>query len=196
MARNQQQPVPYRGGDLPRGYDSFTSLHREIDRLFDDVSRSFGFPSISGRSQGGQQGEMMMQPDIDVSENEKEFKICADLPGVSEEDVDVRMDDHVLTIKAERRQERNEEKENYHLIERSHGMFQRSLGLPSNIQADQVHAQFKDGVLEICIPKSQEAEQRSRRIQIGGGQQHDRRRDQEHQTAGVQRQEDRGPAQQ
>lgn len=159
MARNLS---PYSGNDV------FSSLHREMNRIFDDAFRGVGFPSQYrlGQSQG-RSSMTMLQPDIDVSETEKEIKICADLPGVSEKDVDVMLDDNVLTIKAERKQERNEQKEDYHIVERTYGTFQRSLQLPSIVDPEQVQAQFEHGVLTVIMPKTEQS-QRQRRIEVQG----------------------------
>lgn len=161
MARDQLSRP--RNTSMSGGGDPFLSLQREMNRMFDDVFRGFGALSPAGR---GERGGAMMQPEIDVSETEQAYKICADLPGVSEKDVDVTLDNDVLTIKAERTQERNEEKENYHLVERSHGVFQRALRLPSDVDADNVEANFQNGVLTLTIPKS--AGRSSRRIQVQG----------------------------
>lgn len=188
MARNQQlSPTQQRGGVVRSG-DPFTSFQREMNRLFDDVFRGFGFPMQAGQAgEGGQGSGMMLQPDIDVSETEKEFKICADLPGVSERDVDVSLHEDTLTIRAERREERKEDKENFHIVERSHGMFQRSLRLPANIEADKVEARFENGVLVITLPKSEEA-QRSRRIQVQASNGERPMQQQQQQSNGNQRQ--------
>ena len=163
MARNDLNP--YRGGGLMRGSDPFMSLHREMNRLFDDVFRGFGAPT-SSNAQGEQSG-VMLQPDIDVSESEQEIKVCADLPGVSENDIHVELNDDVLSIRAERQQERKQENENYHVVERSYGTFQRSLRLPQSIDSEGVAANFENGVLTITVPKSPSSE-RSRKVQVQG----------------------------
>ena len=165
MARNPLSP--FRSGGLAErgGYsgDPFLSLHREMNRLFDDVLRgSFGVPVQSGEQGGG-----MMMPHMDVSETENEVRICAELPGVSEKDVDVSLSDDVLTIRGEKKFERKDDKENYHFVERSYGTFQRSLRLPYAVDPDQVQASFENGVLTVTLPKGKEQE-RSRRIQVIG----------------------------
>ena len=163
MARDRQlSPSSGGGGGMTPYQDPFMSLHREMNRLFDDVFRGFGAPAMR---QGGVGG--MLQPEIDVSESEGEIRICADLPGVSQQDVDVTLDDDILTIKAERRHERGEDKESWHVVERSHGMYQRSIRLPSGLDSEHVDARFENGVLTICIPKTHEA-QRQRKIQVQG----------------------------
>lgn len=126
MARNplsQFRP----GGLAERGYgeDPFMSLHREMNRLFDDVFR--GSPGPGSRAGTGQGGGNFVQAHMDVSETENQIRICAELPGVSQDDVEVTLDDDVLTIRGEKRLERKDEKENYHFMERSYGTFQRSV---------------------------------------------------------------------
>src|SRR4051795_2118088 len=150
------------------GSDPFLTLHREMNRLFDDVLR--GGPVSSG-GQGGSQGGVLLAPHMDVSETDKELRIQAELPGVSENDIDVSLHEDVLTIRAEKKQERKEEREGMHFSERAFGTFQRSLRLPFQLNPDQVQARFVNGVLSVTLPKMQ-AQQQSRRIQIqGAGQQ-------------------------
>src|SRR5215207_1187698 len=122
MARNPLSP--YRTGGLIGGgfgNDPFLSLHRDMNRLFDDVLRG-STGQMPGQGQGAEAG--MMMPHMDVSETDQELRICAELPGVNEEDVEVRLEDNVLVIRGEKKFERKEEKENYHFSERSYGTFQ------------------------------------------------------------------------
>jgi HSP20 family protein len=149
------------------GSDPFLTLHREINRLFDDVLH--GGPVSSG-GQGGSQGGVLLAPHMDVSETDKELRIQAELPGVSENDIDVSLHEDVLTIRAEKKQERKEEREGVHFSERAFGTFQRSLRLPFQVNPDQVQARFANGVLSVTLPKTQPQE-RSRRIQIQSAQQ-------------------------
>jgi HSP20 family protein len=149
------------------GSDPFLTLHREMNRLFDDVLR--GGPVSSG-GQGGSQGGVLLAPHMDVSETDKELRIQAELPGVSENDIDVSLHEDVLTIRAEKKQERKEEREGVHFSERAFGTFQRSLRLPFQVNPDQVQARFANGVLSVTLPKTQPQE-RSRRIQIQSAQQ-------------------------
>ena len=166
MARSPLSPFGFGGvGERGVGSDPFLSLHREMNRLFDDVLRgTFGVPSREG--QGGQGGTLM--PHIDVSETDKELKIRAELPGVTEKDVEVTLNDDVLTIRGEKKVERTSEQENYHFVERSYGTFQRSLRVPYPVEPDQVQARFEHGVLTVTLPKSEKL-QRSRRIQVQAG---------------------------
>ena len=144
--------------------DPFLSLHREMNRLFDDVLRgATGVPNQTGAA------GMALVPHVDVSETDGEMKIVAELPGVRDEDVDVSLHDDLLTIRGEKKSERKDDKENYHVVERSFGSFQRSLRLPFSVDPTEVQADFNNGVLTITIPKGKEREH-MHRIQIGRGQ--------------------------
>ena len=94
----------------------------------------------------------MMMPHVDVSETDRELKICAELPGVSEKDVEVRLEDDVLVIRGEKKFERKDEKESYHFMERSYGTFQRSIRIPFQVNPDEVKADFHNGVLTVTLP--------------------------------------------
>ena len=167
MARNPLSPYG-RGSLLSGGSDPFMTLHREMNRLFDDVFRGTAL-----EERGGSRGNAgsFIDTIMDVSETEKEFRITTELPGVSEDDIDVRFENDMLTIRGEKKFERSEggEKEDFHFVERSYGTFQRSIRLPSSVDSAQVKADFRNGVLSITLPKTAEME-RSRRIQIKGGQ--------------------------
>lgn len=155
------------GSLMGAGSDPFLTLHREMNRLFDDVLRGGGAPS-GGQGQGG--GTALLAPHMDVSETDKEVRIQAELPGVNEGDIDVSLDDDVLTIRAEKKRERRDERQGVHVSERAYGTFQRSLRLPFQVDPEQVQARFENGVLSVTLPKTQPQE-RTRRIQVQGGQQ-------------------------
>jgi HSP20 family protein len=162
MARNPLSS--YRGGLARRdiGGDPFLSLHRKMNRLFDDVFRGAIGSSAPG---GAQQGGGMMAPHMDVSETDSEIRICAELPGVKEDDVEVTLDGDVLTIRGEKNFERKDEKENYHFVERTYGTFQRSIRIPDPVNPDEVKAAFHNGVLTVTLPKVPQ-EDRRRRIPV------------------------------
>jgi HSP20 family protein len=167
MARNPMSPFRLGGlGGTGLGADPFMSLHREMNRLFDDAFRGTTgqMPSALGQ---GKEGSMLM-PHMDVSETERELKVCVELPGVSESDVEVNLHDDLLVIRGEKKFERKDEKENYHFVERSYGTFQRGLRLPYLVDPEQVQARFDHGVLTVTLPKTQQQE-RSRRIHIQSG---------------------------
>jgi HSP20 family protein len=143
-----------------RAADPFTELHREMNRLFDDF--------VGGGSSSQQ--ATTMAPRLDVKERENELCVSAELPGVEPGEVDVRLEGSLLTIRGEKKAEAEQEKEDWHIMERSYGRFQRSLQLPFEPDASQVRADFKQGVLTIHIPK-QPQQERSRRIEIDAGAQ-------------------------
>jgi HSP20 family protein len=165
MARNPLTPFGS-GFGTPGGSDPFLSLHREMNRLFDDVLRGTGLPAAAGNQGQGRVGNFV-NASMNVSETENEIRITAELPGVTEQDIDVSLDDDVLTIRGEKKSERTDDKENFHFVERSYGTFQRSLRLPFPVAPEQVQARFENGVLTVTVPKTGRQE-RSRRIQVQG----------------------------
>jgi len=120
-------------------------MRREMDRLFDRFSEAWPFRGLA------ETGRWM--PSVDVSETDKELVVRAELPGMDPKDIDISLSGNVLTIKGERKHDREEKKENFHLVERSSGSFSRTLRLPVEVKADKVKADYKDGVLSISMPK-------------------------------------------
>ena len=158
---------PSRAGGMDVGFvmEPFRFFQREMNRLFDDVFR----PDQGTAGRGTERGFLM--PRMEARESENEIRITVELPGVSEKEIDVSLDDDLLTIRAEKRMERREERENTHFTERAFGTFQRSLRLPFRVEPDQVRANFENGVLTVVVPKTKAAES-SRRIAVQtGGQQ-------------------------
>lgn len=125
----------------------FMSLQREIDRLFDDFTR--GFPSMTVFGNNGSN----LLPSIDVSETDKEIEISAELPGLEEKDVQINVADNLLTIRGEKKAEKEEKDKNYRLVERSYGSFERTLELPEGVNADAIKASIAKGVLKVTVPK-------------------------------------------
>ena len=144
-----------------RNGDPFLSLHRDINRLFDDALRA------PGASQGGQKGGNYISAPVNVAETQDEYRVTAELPGLASDEVEVLLDEDVLTIRGERKFERDDEKESYHLVECAYGVVQRSLRLPAPVDPQQVQATFENGLLKITLPKSK-AQERARRIQVQG----------------------------
>ena len=138
-----------------------TSLQSEMNRLFNTV-----FDTPSGTSNGNVLRRWM--PAMDLVERGDHFVLKADLPGLSEEDVNIEVEDRVLTISGERKEQHEEGKEGYHRVERSFGSFSRSLTLPQGIDPEAVTAEFDRGVLEIRIPKPEQ--RKPRKISINGAQ--------------------------
>jgi len=146
--------------------DPFMSLQRSMNRMFDDMFRN-GMPTATSH---GEEGGMIM-PQMNVSETENEVRITAELPGVSEKDVDITLDDDMLTIRGEKRMEKKDDKENYHFVERSFGQFRRTLRVPHSIKADQVQARVENGVLTVVLPKNQ-GQEKMRHIEVKSGSAH------------------------
>jgi len=148
--------------------DPLFQLQREIDRVFEDV---FSGSGGSGGNAGGRSGAMAMMsaPRIDLQDSEGELRLHADLPGVQPSDLDIRVEGDVLTIRGERKSENERNEQNFHVMERSHGRFQRSIQLPFAPNPDEVQATVREGVLELRIPK-RAPEERSRRIEVRGGE--------------------------
>ena len=130
---------------------------------------SFAAPDCPPQPAARGQGDVgtFVNASMNVSETDKEIRITAELPGVTEQDIEVSLDDDVLTIRGEKKFERKDDKENFHFVERSYGTFQRSLRLPYAVDSEQVQASFENGVLTLTVPKTGRQE-RSRRIQVQG----------------------------
>lgn len=144
----------------------FEALHREMDRLFEDFFGQFetglGWPGRNALRTPADAWSLT----VDVAENDKEVRITADVPGMEEKDIDVELSDNVLTIAGEKRLERDEKEADYHVVERSYGSFHRAIPLPSGLIEDEAKAKFKNGVLQITIPKSPEAKASRKQIPI------------------------------
>ena len=109
-----------------------------------------------------------MTPAVDVAEDEKAVTLTAELPGLKDEDVEVVLRDDMLTVKGEKKSEREEKKENFHLTERRYGAFERTFRLPETADADKISAAFDDGVLTVTVPKKAEAKVKAeRKIKVG-----------------------------
>ncbi len=159
--RNQQ--TPSRARDMDERYlsrevgEPFLALHREMNRLFDDVFRSFDPMPLDSSGRRG------AWPHLEVVETDKEVRVCAELPGLSEKDVEILLDDGLLTIKGEKRVEQEDEGRRF--SERFYGQFMRQLPV-GEVEEDQVQASFKDGVLTVTMPKTARSQEKARRIAI------------------------------
>jgi len=151
----------------------FDSLRREIDRLFDDFDRGFW------RSQPRLRRSMFdiepfwihpvswgAEPAVDIVEKEKAFEITAELPGLDEKNIEVKLANGGLTIKGEKQEEKEETKKDYHLHERSFGAFERYFAMPESVDADKIDASFKKGVLTVTLPKKPEAIKPEKKIEV------------------------------
>ena len=125
----------------------FLSLQREIDRLFDDFTR--GFSTLSMMPAPG--GKLM--PVTDVTETDKEIEISAELPGLEDKDVQINLSDNVLTIKGEKKAEKERKEIDFRMVERSYGAFERTIELPEGVNPDSIKATIAKGVLTVTVPK-------------------------------------------
>ncbi|QRM29539.1 Hsp20/alpha crystallin family protein [Microvirga sp. VF16] len=153
-ARNQQMaPSRYRDES-----DPFMTLHREMNRLFDDVFRGFDMASP------GSTNRMAGWPHVEVVETDKDVRVCAELPGLEDKDVEVLMGDGVLTIRGERKSEIEDKERAF--SERYYGRFERRIPLAWEVEEDRIDASFKNGVLTVTMPKSTENRPEVKRIAI------------------------------
>ena len=152
--------------NVPSRYqDPFQSFRSEVDRLFDSFLG--GLPSLTSFRQGFPSGPGMT-PTLDIKENEKEITVKADLPGMDEKDINLTIHNGLLSLRGEKKSEHTDQRDNYHVMERSYGSFQRSIRLPETIDEDKAEARFDKGVLTITLPKRPETVSAQKKIQIKG----------------------------
>jgi len=136
-----------------------STIREEMNRLFDEF-----FTGSPERRRELLEGEWA--PSVDIAETDENVVVTAELPGVNQDEVNISVINNVLTLKGEKKEEKEIKKENYHRIERNYGSFQRSVSLPTGVQADKAKATYKDGVLTITIPKAEEAKPKSIKINV------------------------------
>lgn len=151
------------GAGLTRSGETepLTSLRREMDRLFDGFSRDWALPTAFT-------GNGFLTPKVDIAETAKGLEMTAELPGVEQKDIELDLTDGVLTLKAERKVEKEEkdDKKRYHLIERAHGTFLRRFALPFAADESKVEASFEKGVLKVVVPRSEAAARKTKKIAV------------------------------
>lgn len=140
------------------GTDMFSSLQREIDRVFSDFNR--GTPAMAEFRKG------MMGLKVNVAETDKAVEVTAEIPGVDASDIDVQLKDGILTIKGEKKEEKDDKQKDYHVVERSYGMFERSFTVSADIDAAKVEASFDKGVLKVMLPKLPAAQAKVQKIEV------------------------------
>ena len=146
--------------------DFALSLQNERKRMFEDFFRDpFGLTRYEdvGPAWGG------FNPQVDISETDKEYIVAAELPGLEENDVQVSLSHHTLTISGDKKAEKRDKGKNYYRVERSYGTFSRSISLPDEVDEDKIEAAFKNGVLTINLPKTSEVVSQQKRITIKKG---------------------------
>jgi len=155
--------IPWGRSRMPmhRGEPVFDSpmlaFRREVDRLFDETFRHFGALS-------DWRGEGFGWPHVDLVEHDKEIRVTAELPGLEERDIEISVDDDVLTLRGEKRVEHDDGARRY--SERFYGRFERQIALPAEVDGDRAKATFKNGVVSIVLPKTERARQHVKRIPL------------------------------
>jgi HSP20 family protein len=137
------------------------TLRERMNRMFEDV--------FSGRAEEGKElTTSTWAPSVDIFETEKELVLTAEIPGIDEKDVEIKIEDNTLSLKGERKFEKETKEENYHRIERSYGSFYRAFTLPNSIDPDRIQATHENGVLKITMPKRDELQPRKVKILKAG----------------------------
>ena len=133
-------------------------MKREMDRVWDSFFE--GHP----RKRGEDVREWW--PSLDISETKNDLVVKVEIPAIDPKEIDISLADDVLTIKGQKKQEREEKEEDYHLIERHYGSFARSIRLPKGVQGDKINASYKNGLLRVTLPKSEEAKKKEIKIKV------------------------------
>lgn len=174
-----------KSGEVPVHGGGLAGRRHEINRLFDRLG-GMRWPRLGGRRQpdlwpasawswdpfAGLEwpaalGEERGLGRADLSETDEGYELQVDLPGLKKENIEVELSEGILTISGERSDQREDERKGYYLSERSYGAVRRSFRVPESVEADRIKAEFKDGVLTLTMPKSEQAKASSRRIEVG-----------------------------
>ena len=161
----KQEKVSERSPDV---WQPFDTLRSEVERLFDEFGRGF-WPLSARRSKFGIEPlwrREMKSPAVDVAESEKAYEITAELPGMDEKNIEVKVANGNLIIKGEKQEEKEEKKKDYYLHERHFGSFERSFDVPDTVDAEKIEASFKKGVLTVTLPKKPETQAAAKKIDI------------------------------
>jgi len=161
-------PVEVKGAATPANPpDIWGSFRSEMDRLFD----RFGFPSLRRMFDSEPPWRPMSSfsfsaPPIDLSEDDKSYKVSAELPGLDSNDIDLSISGDMLVLKGEKRQEKEQKDKNYYFSERAYGTFQRAFQLPASVDRDKIAADFSKGLLTVTLPKTETARQQNKKIDV------------------------------
>jgi len=164
--------LPVRTGKEPqasslRDWRPFGGLRREIDRLFEDFDQGFlTFPHRQSLYDLEPRWLRETAPAVDITEKDNAYEIAAELPGMDQNNIEVNLKNGVLTIRGEKKQEKEEKNKNYYLSERRYGSFERSFQVPEGVDAKKIEASFNKGVLTVTLPKSAEAQKSVQTITV------------------------------
>ena len=141
-------------------YTPFGLLRQEMNRLFDNFFGGFEVEPFIGRGLGG------FSPSVDIKESDKDIRVSVELPGMDDKDVNVLLGKDSLTIKGEKKEEKEDKGKNYYRMERSYGSFSRTIPLPAEIDTDRAKAEFKKGLLTVTLPKTAQAIKQTKKISV------------------------------
>ena len=164
--KKAERPAP-----VPAEWHPFETLRREIDHLFDDFGVGRWRSPLRARSSETEpfwrtEISWSKAPAVDVAETDKAYEVTAELPGMDESNIEVKLADDLLTIKGEKKEEKEERKKDYYVSECRFGSFQRSFTVPAGVDASKIEANFKNGVLTVTLPKSAQAQKSEKKIEI------------------------------
>jgi HSP20 family protein len=139
-------------------FRDMVTLRERMNRAFEDV--------FSGRGEDKDLAPSTWAPSVDIYETENELVLTAEVPGIAEKDIEIRIEDNTLQLRGERKFEKEAKEENYHRIERSYGSFHRSFTLPHTVDRENIKASYKDGVLKVVLPKKEEVKPKQIKIDV------------------------------
>jgi HSP20 family protein len=155
----------------PQAWRSFKGFRQEMDRLFEDFER--GWPwrhsMFSVEPFWRQEATRSAAPAVDVAETDKVYELTAELPGLTEKDIEVKLINDELTVRGEKQEEKEEKEKDYYISERRYGKFERSFRLPEGVDSDKIEASFQNGVLKVTLPKTLEAKKVEKKINVRAG---------------------------
>ncbi len=143
---------------MPALSEEMFDMRRQINRMFDNLFR--------GELPEPSELDGIWNPSVDIAERENEYLVKVELPGVNKDDVRITLEENLLTIRGEKKQEKESKDANYHRMERSYGSFQRSFTLPTSVKADKIDASYRDGILTVTLPKADEAKRKQIEVKV------------------------------
>ena len=147
------------GREFPTSPSDILNMQREINRMFDGFFRG-------GTQADETQFPSVWTPAVDVAEHDNDYIVKVELPGVAKDDVKITMQDNILTIRGEKKHEKETKEPDYHRVERAYGSFQRSFTLPTTVKNERIEAAYKDGILTITLPKAEEAKPKQIEVKV------------------------------
>ena len=139
--------------------DTFMKLHEDMNKLFDNFFTNTGLERSMNSG-------FAWSPSVDVKETESSIEVSAELPGLGEDDIEVSLDNDSLVLRGEKREEREENTEGFHRVERSYGSFYRRIPVPAAVDEEKIEAKFEKGVLKVMLPKTEKAVEKSNKIKL------------------------------